>query len=322
MAIPTIAAVTPATGSTRGRDIVRITGTNFRLPGPPPLTGPVQSDQQKTVSVKFEGVESEWAYSASSTLILARVPAYVGPYDITWPAELDVRVANLDDSEVEIPTENVTLADGYAMSRPDLSAECYLRRCIREVIKLFRIHLLRNTYHTTGRDFSLTPSLQKTLRSEGPLVQILGPRTPLNRFYSINQEDDGADPLGGVNGRMLRAEPITVDLVFPIGIWANNTTHLQALVQAYLLFHRDIKHVKVAVDPTDLSKGTKDYEFEPSWDMFPDMTTTPVYDDLSFAMAQSIVRGVHIDEDSGTIIERGWVVTQNDGYPVVEPQDL
>jgi hypothetical protein len=320
MAIPTISGVNPASGSTRGGNVVRIAGTNFRLPPPPPVDGPVLSDQQKTVSVKFQGVESAWAYSASSSLILARVPEWSGPYDITFPAPLNVRVANLDDAGVEIVGENVTLPAAYAITRPDLVAESYLQRVVREIIALFRRHVIANTHYSTGRDFSLSPSLQETLRASGPLLQLVGPTLVLNRFYSLNQEDPESDPLGGITGMRRRKPPVTVDLVLTVVPWANNEGHLHALVQALMLFGRDIKFVRVAVDPLDLSKGTKDYEFEPEWDSFPEMNSDPTADDLVYSVSRCVVRGVHVDEDFGTIVERGWIITDNSGMPRLDFQ--
>lgn len=320
MAIPTITGVTPNAGSTRGGNIIRVAGTNFRLPPPPLADGPVLSDQQKTVSVKFEGAESGWAYSASSTLILARVPEWRGPYDIPFPAALDVRVANLDDNGVEIPGENATLLNGYTISRHTLAAQAYLQRVIREVVRLFRRHVLENSHYTTSRDYSLTPAQQETLRAQGPLVHLSGPRLQLNRFYSLNREEDELDSLSTPDGRMRRRVPVTVDVVFTITAWANSQAHIHALVQSLLLFWRDIKFVKVDVDPVDPAQGTKDYEFEPLWEAFPDMSTDPTAEDLLYATSQCVVRGVHIDEEFGTIIERGWIITQNDGLPSLQFQ--
>jgi len=320
MTVPTIVSVTPSSGYTVGQNVVRIAGTGFRLPNPPSLTGPIMADQQKTVSVKFQGVESEWAYSASATLILARVPTWTGAYDVTFPLALNVRVANLDDAGVEIPGENATRTNAYSINRPGLATESYLQRVIRETIVLFRRHILKNTHYTTSRDFTLTPAQQETLRAEGPLVQLTGPRLLLNRFDSLNREEPEADPLGGSSGMMRRKPPVTVDVEFTVALWANNPEHIHSLVQAYLLFHRDIKHVKVAVNPADLTQGTKDYEFDLAWSGYPGLNTDPTAEDLMYATAQSVIRGVHIDEDSGTIIERGWIVTQNNGEPVLQVQ--
>jgi len=320
MAVPTVTSVEPNSGSTRGRNVVRIIGSNFRPPNPVPAIGYVGSAQQKTVSVKFEGVESEWAYYASDGLILARVPAWTGSYKVTFPYALDVRVANLDDSEVEIPGESATLADGYSINRPSLQEESYLQRVIRELINIYRIHVLENTHHTTSRDFSGDPSSTETLKASTPLVQLVGPRMPLNRFDSINYEEPEEDPLGGADGMMRRMKPVTCDLLFEIRAFALLDRHLTGLVQAILLMHRDVLFVKVLVDPNDPSKGTKDYNLDLVWDGYPELETEPNISDLLSASMTCKIRGVHIDEESGTIVERGWRITQNDGDPVLESQ--
>jgi len=322
MAVPTITSVTPSSGPTRGKNMVRIEGTNFRLPDPIPATGYIGTDQEKTVSVQFQGQESPWAYAATDELILARVPVYEGPYDVPFPAGLDVRVANLDASGVEIPVENVTLVDGYEVDRPSLAAESYLQRTVREVIRLFRRHVLQNTHHTTSRDFSLAPATQETIRAQGPLVQLGGPRLILNRFHSIEREEPEADPLGGVNGMMRRKPPVTVDVDFLVTAWANSVFHMEGLVQALLLFQRDIKLVKVPRDPTDPAAGTKDYEIRMAWDAYPEVNSDPTTDDLMYAATTFFVRGVHLDEDVGTIVERGWSITQNNGDPVLQIQSI
>lgn len=317
MAVPTVTTVDPSSGSTRGLNIVKIEGSGFRLPDPPDPVGEINEDQPKTVSVQFEGQESEWAYSASDSLILARVPQYRGPYDVSFPVSLDVRVANLDNSGAEIPGERATLTDGYDVERPSLVHASHLQRVLGAVIELFRRHVTENTHYTTSRDYSLTPALQKTMRASGPLVQLTGPRLVLNRFRSLNREDyEGV----GTDEWIRTKPPVTVDVQIGVNFWANQFQHLHGLVQAYLLFHRDIHAVRIDIDPADPSAGTRDYEFALPWTSYPDVDTEPSADDLISAVARSEVRGVQIDEDSATIVERGWDIVDNDGYPVVDSQ--
>jgi len=322
MAIPTITSVEPNAGTTRGRSVIRIIGSNFRPPDPIPPTGYQGTAQQKTVSVKFAGVESEWAYYAADGLILARVPEWRGSYKVAFPYALDVRVANLDNSGVEIPGENATLVGGYSIDRPSLQAESYLQRAIREVIRLYRRHVVENSHHTTSRDFSGDPSSQKTLRATTPLLQLVGPRLPLNRFDSINREEPEVDPLGGPNGMMRRMAPVTCDVFFEIRLFALSDRHITSMVQAALLMHRDIKYVGVPNDPGDPSAGTKEYDLDMPWDGYPEIETEPNISDLLSASMLCKVRGVHIDEDFGNIVERGWITTQNDGEPVLESESI
>ena len=89
MGVPTVTAVDPGSGPTRGYDLVAIAGTNFRLPDPPPA-GDATGDQDRTVKVSFGGVDSDWAYAASEELIYAVVPEWRGSYE-TMPLPLNVR---------------------------------------------------------------------------------------------------------------------------------------------------------------------------------------------------------------------------------------
>jgi len=321
MAVPTITGVSPDSGSTRGQNMINIIGTNFNIPGPPPVSGPVQSEQPKTVSVQFEGVESEWAYCASDTRILARVPEWRGGYD-SFPLALDVRVANLDASGVEIPGENVTAADAYTINQKVLAEESYLQHVIRQLIELYRRHVTPNVHHTTSRDYSLNPTSQETLDLEGAVVGLHGPSMPINRFYALNREEPEDNPNEPPYGFTRKKPPVTVNLEFGVSVWVNNPYHLYGLCQSILMLHRDILFLRVDNDPKDPSKGYVEYELAMPWNGFPEADSAPNFSDLNSATAQCHVRGVNIDDVDGTIVERGWKVYQNDGLPVIEPESM
>ena len=316
MSIPTVTAVTPAAGPTRGRNIVRVAGSNFRLPPPPPPSGYVGGEQQRTVSVRFGGVACEWAYAASATLILARVPEWAGTYDVTFPLAVDVRVANLDDAGVEIPTENATKLNAYAYGQPDLARESYLQRVCRGVLRLFRRHVLKATHIVAKRDYDDDPSSEARAVEATPVVHLIGPTLPINRPYSVNREEPEDDP-SNPGGFLRRNVPVTVDLEFEVVIWARTSMQLLALQQAVLMLFRDVTHLVVARDPAQPSLGAVQYEFAMPWEGFPSIDAVPNQADLCSARSRCIVRGVHVDDEIGTIIERGWLVTSD---PAVDVQ--
>lgn len=318
MAIPTVTSVQPGAGTTRGRSVIRIIGTNFRLPDPVASSGYVGTDQQKTVSVKFEGVPSDRAYAASAGLILARVPEWRGAYDITYPVGLDVRVANLNNAGVEITGENATLVNGYLIDRPSLQAESYLQRVVREFIMLYRRHVLQNSHGTTSRDFSGNPASQETLSATTPIIQLVGPRLYLNRFDSLVVESPEVDPLSGSNGMMRRQVPVTCDLWFEVRPFALSSRQILGLVQSVLMMHRDVRYLSVQNDPTNPANGMKRYDLDMPWEAYPEIENEPNISNLMTASMMSVVRGVHIDEEFGNIVERGWKIFQNDGEPVVD----
>lgn len=319
MAVPTITSVSPNSGLTRGGNLVHVNGTNFRLPPTPP-EGELQGNQPRTVSVKFEGVDSPWAYAATETEIYAIVPQYKGPTAVAYPLALDVRVANLDDDENEIAGENATLVEGYDYTRPSLATEPYLQRVIRELLILFKRHVIDNVSYTASRD-APSPTLDDTrLQTSTPSIELIGPRAIIDRFRSVNQEaieEDGYD-------FSKRKHPVTTDLEFDVRLNATGVRQLHALTQSVMLFLRDVLFVRVLDNPLDdLENPTgtyKDYELDLVWDFAFDQNTEANVSDLYESTSVIAIRGVHIDTESGTIIEEGRAITENNGLPITETE--
>jgi len=323
MAIPTITAVAPGSGPTTGQNIVKIDGSNFRLPDTPPAEGPLGGPAQRTIKITIGGIVSDWAHAVDAGIIYARVPEWRGDYKLTFPVALDVRIANLDNTGAEIPGENATLLNGYAVTRPSLAAESYLQRVIGELVTMMRRHLLVDVYLTASRDYNANPSNPDIARlfAKLPCVHLGGPHTTLNRFYSVNREDyeeDPADP----NMWLRKKEPVTVDLEFRVVGWAANMRQLSSLGQAVVIMFRDVKWIEILKDPAQPLLGTVRYELEMPFTGQPDYNTAPSTDDLRNFRAVVQIRGVHIDPEAGTIVERGWDLFAGDGEPVLDTQDI
>lgn len=317
MAVPTFTSITPAAGKTQGGNVVAIAGTGFRVPVVP-ATGYLGGDAQRTVKVEFQGVEAPWAEAATTSLIYCRVPEWVGAHS-GFPLDLDVRIANLDDSGVEIAGEAVTALDAYTIDRPDFTAECYMTRVVRELLRLLKRHLMSNVAITLGRDYDQDTTDWERLRASAPCLQLFGPLTPINRFYSINREDVQEDPLDS-DAYYRRNVPVTVDLDFDVQVWARTPMELQAISQAFLLLFRDIVEISVLRDPSQPSLGSVSYEIEIPWNGYPGHNLEPNFSDLFRFESRLLIRGVHLDDEAGTIIERGWRITANDGEPVIESE--
>lgn len=310
MAVPTITDLSPNTGKTKGDNIIFINGTNFRLPPSPPHIGFLGGDQQKTVSVKFEGQESAWAYAASSEKIIARVPEYLGPHDVNYPVGLDIRVANLDDAGVEIPSENVTLENGYSVDRPNLAIESYMQRVIRSFQHMFKRHVLFNTFITSSRDAPNKALNDERFKAQLPAIFLIGPRTNTNRFKSSNLEDEQFD--AGEWER--RRFPVTLDFEFDLEIHATKSRHLFGIEQALILLFRDKTSLVIENDPDDQSKGSTEYEIAMQWDTTPSTENEPNQSDIMSSTAIVTIEGVHVDDEDGTIVERGWEVESSEVF--------
>lgn len=320
MAVPTVTAVAPAAGSTRGRNVVRIDGTNFRLPDPQPATGYLGGPYPLSVEVEFGGVVSPEAQAATDVIIYATVPQWRGdPADL--PEALDVTVRNVDGDGVPVPGEEATLVGGYTVQHPELPAESYFQRVVRELMRLFKRHVLANVHVTVSRDYVANPAQLERLLAEVPVIHLVGPQTPLNRFYSINREECEEDP-SDPDACLRRAVPVTTDVVFQVTAWAKTQREITSIGQAILLMFRDVIHVRVARDPAQPALGTVDYELGMPFAGYPIYNTTPNDNDLMSLRAQCEIKGVHMDNESGTLIERGWRITTNDGEPTVERQSI
>lgn len=317
MAVPTITSVDPDSGLTTGDAIVRIVGTNFLLPTVAP-TGNLGGEQPKTVSVKFEGQESQWAYAASETLILARVPEYRGAYDITYPVALDIRVANLDTNGDEIPTENDTLADAYSVDRPSLAGEQYFQSIVRAFLQLFKRHVLLNSHVTMSRDAAEDPtSGDERLRATAPSINLVGPRATQDRDHNFDRLEDVVDP-GDVDSFIRKRHPTSLVFAFDLMLYARGSGHLYALQEGCINLFRDVTHIRVPLDK-DLPDGEyTEYEIEMPWLFEPVTEDDPNSSDLFVARAGVVIHGVQVDSRDGTIVERGWRIFGNDGNPTLE----
>jgi hypothetical protein len=322
VAVPTITTITPATGLTRGGQWIAIEGTGFQLPTVPPSgSGYLGAGVLPSVKVTIGGVDCEYAESASDTLAYCLVPRWAGSPSVSFPVTVDVRLANLATDGIEIPGEAVTEVDGFAYHRPGLVSDCYLKRIVDELITLLRRHVLPNVAVTISREWDDDPATVERLRDSAPSIHLIGPRTTINRFDSLNREDPEAET-GDQTYYQRRRVPVTADLEFEVRIFAANPFHATNLVQAFLLTWRDITRIAILRDPATPALGEHSYEVEIPWDRFPDMDAAPNYSDLITTTTGLMIRGVHLDDESGTMIERGMTIWANDGEPVVELESV
>jgi hypothetical protein len=319
MSIPTITTVAPVSGPSRGGDVIIINGTNFRTAPSAAPVGYTSTDEQQTVSVKFEGVASPFAVAASATKIQAVVPEWRGSYKLAFPIAVDVRVANLDDVGVEIATENVTRVDGYAYTRPSFATECYLQRVLRELVKLFRRHLSPNVHLTASRDYTDDPADHARMRATAPVFHIIGPRLP-ESFIDTQRK---LDPEDTTYPEFIEKKPPTwCDLEFDLNLYAETPAAMLAMLQAFVKFGRAGLKVRVPNVAALPAGAYKDYDLWMPSDGIPQPDLAPDILGLLNAQGGFSVRGVQIDDEAGTVIDRGWRITANDGDPTVETEAL
>lgn len=176
MALPTFSSITPSTGHPGGRELVRISGTNFRLPTVLPHTLP-------TVRVRFAGEAALRVDAVASTLLEVLVPQYRGA--VTQQSggsnAVAVEITNLDDAGVAIPGETLTVASAYTYTRPDPRApagDLAPREALNELIRLLRRQVLANAFVRTDTDYGATGAATK-LFATLPVLWLSDLRMPL-----------------------------------------------------------------------------------------------------------------------------------------------
>lgn len=306
MAIPTLTAVTPATGLTRGGNVVELTGTNFRLPPTPPATGYLGGAAPQTVKVSFAGVASTWAHALTATRAVVRVPTWAGALATAMPLPVDVRVANLTDLGAEIATENVTRVNAYTYGLPALAPERRLQAATGALVATLRRHVLPNVQVLTSRDYDDTTGTVPRQIAALPVLQIAGPSCRLNRFDSVDAAPEVATTAGGHTWQRF-TRPVVLDLSYQILGWAANPWHCHNLAQQVLMLFRQHPWLGITVDPANPSAATERHQVEVEWENHPDFgMMAPTSDDLLGWRCGVLVRAVQLSDEPGIVIEQGW----------------
>lgn len=272
MAVPTISLVTPNSGPTRGRYLVVIDGSNFRLPPAPPPTGPTSGSFLRTVSVQFGGKPAADVQVLTSGKLCCLAAPYQGSADQADPIpSVAVRVANLDNNGVEIPGENVTLASAFTYARQRLDAASHLQYVVRTLVRELKRHVLPNVSVSVSTDYDdeVGDQLDLTYLSQLPALAINGPDLRENREYSLNK----GEAIEGAEGFDTPRKPRTVDLLFTMIGAADSVMVLLNLQDAVERYFEANKKLVVDRNPDNPAGGIVDYELwlvgDPSVELAP-----------------------------------------------------
>lgn len=176
MAAPTVTAVTPNTGLSRGGALVTITGTDFDASSTP-QTGPA------TVTVDFGGRLATDVRVTSSTSLTCLFPRGDLP-ELANLLTVDVTVTNADQA---VPNSG-TLAAAFTYRRPDLTAETHLLAIVRALLQRMKQQIIANVSISTHSDWDLRTSdlLNRVEPAALPAVVLLGPALLLEGVVNYN----------------------------------------------------------------------------------------------------------------------------------------
>ena len=318
MAVPAISTITPAVGLPAGRGRVELTGTDFRFPVSPVGTGPTvgadeftQADWKRTVSVKINGREADDVIPISATQVWVITPPFRG-LPSALPATVDLRLANLDDSGVEIPTESVTVIDGFEYKRQDLTADSDVAQVQRELLDRLARNIVENVAVNTGLDFSDTPILDLLSIADLPAIMLFGPDEEEDE--ESDERNERLTPSAGGDDVFTNAAPWTTSLIWRILVLSDDKNEAQNLLSLIVLDFR--KRPRLIVET--FSGSGVEVELE----LFIDDTwvSSDDFGDEIHGYENSLrIRGLQIDETYG--VETGGVPVEGVVAPLSDDTD-
>ena len=304
MSVPVITSVTPSSGPTGGSTLVEISGTGFRLPAPPPDTGPAPPPAP-SVRVVVGGRPARDVRVLAGDRVSCLVPARdAGP--------ADVLVQNLDVGGAPIAGEETVLAGGFTYVLGHLTEESDLTRLVRTLIRELKRQVLENVVLTVQTDFDAETGdeLHVAQVAKLPALVLVGPELSEDRFFSLNQLPERSTGPGAFARRRV---PYTVDLGFTLVGASDHTTELLNLMAASQLFFHRNKFLEMDRDPASPPLGGVRYEldFTPDGDL--KVTSQPNESNVRSFSGKFIVRGFDLEDLAGVVddgvVERGVPVT-------------
>lgn len=286
MSIPAITRVTPTVAPTAGRLLVEVEGEGFRLPAPPPASGPA-GRLPTTVAVRFgrRAARDVRVYSAQRLTCLAPVGD---------EGASDVVVENLDDDGVPIAGERATLPGAFVYQRPSLAVEADLTRVVRTLLQELKREIVPHVVLTVHTDVQEDTGATLHLASVAqlPALVLMGPELEPDRAYATNASLELPD---GDGGYVTYPPPYTVDLSFAIlGIASHTTELLNLLALTQLYLHRTT-YLEMPRDAADAAAGVVRYELAVARDGALKVATAPNESNLRSFSGRLLIRGFDLE---------------------------
>lgn len=284
MAAPTITSFSPATVWTGGQ-VVRITGTNFRLAAIPgyAYAGPYPTPTP-SVSVTVNGAAATAVRVLSATALECHLPPGA-------PGLATVVLTNLDDNGAPIVGESVTNGTGLTYARPGLAEDSDLTRVDRAIIRALKVAVTENVVKTVSTDFG-EDGLEITALGPMPSLSLSGPSLIPSPLYAERANFD----VDTETGFELRRRPMAMDLEYTLTGFAETEAQNMALLAATRTALDRMTELTIDRDPADPTKGTVSFALEvPDISLFRE-TSAPNNSNVRSFAGGFVIRGVRLEQ--------------------------
>jgi len=249
----------------------------------------------------------------SATVLRFIMPPFAGdPSRLkSGPVNVDVQVVNIYPDGTPVQGESVTRASFFRYYQKDLAKEAHVTAVDRALIDSLRIGVLDNVAFSTDPDYVTPDGVQFHVYEDAglPALYVSGPRTtdpipPAETADSKANDGDVVVKAGGAQWQRTSAPMIAVAHYNVVGV-SNSRMECTNLAQAFLEWTQAVKVLRVPIDPTDVSKGYREYALALEKDGQPDVGK---YGDLHQFSAQILIDGVQVLPEEGFIQEEGNVI--------------
>jgi len=295
MPTPTFTSVTATKGPVGGDFIVKIVGTNFKLPPVQTVYGPTVP-LLRSVSVKFGGEEALMVDVLSTTELVVSVPPYRGIAADDELLPVAIRIANIDLLGVEIVGEYVVESGAFTYIRPaihDAPATANVppapyTAITAALITMFRRQVFANVVQTTHVDYA-EPGIMSISVSKIPAIILQGPAVARDLERTHNEPK----LVENVDGTFSYLQPPTIEKLSYtiIGVSDNERELVNIMGSIHDLFHR-LKYIGVDVDPNNAAAGRVNLVLQLMQD--PQITSAPSESNIRTFVAVCEIRGVEI----------------------------
>jgi len=310
MGIPTISDISPNHGSTRGRNIVDIAGTNFSMPPDPPLDSSGPAFQ--SIKVMFGSLQSPEAFAITPTRAIAVVPTYEGDEMGAEGDSVDVTLYNLDSTGAEIPGEEIVFSS-YLYNRPLFTDVQVLEYIMGRFVSYLRRHVTPNVWVTMGRSYSEGEDQvdEQIKAAQKPLIWINGVDTPMNNDLTLMGSQEIMD--GPTNFNVFRPGT-AVNISMPsIQIYSGeeHPREIFALCQAMIDALKDVPHLNCNAPAFNTEESVYNYPMSIPRDGMPSFDLGPEVDGLKICRLAVTIEEVSLTELAGTLTNIGWTVEED-----------
>lgn len=284
MTAPIISTISPATGLTRGRTYVTITGQNF-------ATQAVGEGNQVKLKVYFGSEEANAVQVVSSTQIFCQSPS-------NDPGVTNVRVVNIGP-----PEESVIATGAFTYKRPALATRTHLQEVVEAVINLFKREVIENVVRAVHTEYNGLEEKQRIPPAASlPVLGLSGP-TPGDRdAWTVTDEivvttyNDDENPIAYTKYRA----PVRRNLVFELTIGARIDAELFSLVHHCTQTLCTTPKLRVPF----AGGGSVEYDFDLTADF--ESPAESSNSDVREATASFVIRSVAFED--GEVFETGTVI--------------